>query len=522
MIVFLCIIYILWRSCLDAGRVPLLLKKAVITPIYKGKGKSCPANYRPVALTSHLIKIFEKVIRKNVVDYMDELNLFNNSQHGFRQGRSCLSQLLGHYDEILNLLEQGVNVDVAYLDFAKAFDKVDFNIVLGKIKKLGICGQLYSWIESFLTNRTQTVVVEGTCSAEVQVKSGVPQGSVLGPLIFIILMQDIDEGLLYSMLKSFADDTRVMKGVSNVKEASQLQEDLFGIYDWATLNNMEFNGLKFEVLRYGADDALKIFTNYLSSDGTIIDQKDTVRDLGVIMSNTGTFTDHISHVVDTANTVISSILRSFKSRDPILMITLWKSLVLPRIEYCSQLWSPTSKGDITRLEILQKNYTRKIHGSYGLNYWERLKKFNIFSLQRRRERYQIIYIWKILQNIVPNVGDPGIKSQFSLRNGCTCIIPTIKRSAPKTIQKLRDSSFSVHGPQLFNCLPRCLRDMSGQPISVFKSNLDHLLRLLPDEPLVLGYTAMRSTETNSVLDLNGAISDISFEIVIPEDGDERM
>ena len=148
------------------------------------------------------------------------------------------------------------------------------------------------------------------------------------------------------------------------------------------------------------------------------------------MSNTGTFTDHISHVVETANKVTSSILRSFKSRDPVLMITLWKSLVLPRIEYCSQLWSPTNKGDITRLELLQKNYTRKIHGSYGSNYWERLKKFNIFSLQRRRERYQIIYIWKILQNFVRNVGESGIKHQFSLRNGRTCIIPTVKRSAP--------------------------------------------------------------------------------------------
>ena len=106
----------------------------------------CPANYRPTALTYHLIKIFEKVIRKNIVSYMDKHHLFNESQHGFRQARSCLSQLLSHYNQILNLLEQGLNVDVAYLDFAKGFDKVDFNTILNNIKKLGIGGELYLWI----------------------------------------------------------------------------------------------------------------------------------------------------------------------------------------------------------------------------------------------------------------------------------------------------------------------------------------------------------------------------------------
>ena len=397
--------------------------------------------------------------------------------------------------------------------------------MLRKIRKLGIGGQLYSWIESFLTNRTQTVVVEGACSAPVPVISGVPQGSVLGPLIFVILMDDIDNGLVYSMLKSFADDTRVMKGVSNVKEASQLQEDLNSVYDWATINNMEFNSLKFEALRYGADDALKIFTNYLSSSGSIIDQKHSVRDLGVMMNDDGTFTDHINHIVDKANATTSSILRSFKSRDPVLMITLWKTLVLPQIEYCSQLWCPTKKGDISRIEILQRNYTRKIHCCHGLNYWERLSKLNIFSLQRRFERYRIIYIWKILEGIVPNVGDERIKHQFSLRNGRTCVIPTIKRDAPTRIQTLRESGLTVHGARLFNSLPRCIRDISGQTIDIFKSKLDRFLRLVPDEPLIPGYTAMRRGESNSLLDLQGIINNISLETVIATttgDGDNQV
>ena len=501
-------LYILWRRCLDAGRVPALLKHAIITPIHKGKSRSIAANYRPVALTSHLIKIFEKVLRKNIVQYMDEHKLFNETNHGFRQARSCLSQLLAHYDDILNLLEQGINVDVVYLDFAKAFDKVDFNIVLQKIRKLGIDGNLYCWIESFLTNRMQTVVVEGSSSTPVQVKSGVPQGSVLGPLIFLILMADIDMKVYHSLLKSFADDTRVLKGVLDINDVSKLQSDLNNIYEWADKNNMEFNDLKFEVLRYGRDEALKTLTNYLSSTGTVIDQKNSVRDLGVTMSADASFTEHINNVVDTAKKTISTILRTFKSREPQLMITLWKSVVLPQLEYCSQLWSPTKKQDIVNLELLQKNYLRKISGAYELDYWERLKKFSIFSLQRRRERYQIIYVWKMLENLVPNVGVAGANS---LRNGRTCIIPTLKRDATQRIQNLRESSLAVHGARLFNCLPKNLRDMSGQSIDTFKRNLDKFLRFVPDEPLVPGYTAMRKTDSNSLLDLQGTIKDITLK-----------
>ena len=199
----------IWRKSLDTGNIPKLLKSAHVIPVHKGGSRGAPKNYRPIALTSHLIKVFEKVLRGNIVAFMEKYGLFNSSQHGFRFGRSCLSQLLSHYDRILELLETGGNVDVIYIDFAKAFDKVDFGITLNKLNALGISGKIGHWIYSFLTHRTQTILVNSARSKPSEVRSGVPQGSVLGPLLFLILIGDIDKNLAKSFLSSFDDDTRI-------------------------------------------------------------------------------------------------------------------------------------------------------------------------------------------------------------------------------------------------------------------------------------------------------------------------
>ena len=166
------------------------------------------------------------VLRKHIVTYMERHGLFNPLQHGFRLGRSCLSQLIAHYDQILELLANGVNVDVVYIDFAKAFDKVDFMVTLKKLKGLGISGKVGKWIHSFLTNRSQVVLVWNARSQAKAVKSGVPQGSVLGPLLFLVLISDIDEGIARAFLSSFADDTRIGSQIASESESLALQADL--------------------------------------------------------------------------------------------------------------------------------------------------------------------------------------------------------------------------------------------------------------------------------------------------------
>ena len=170
-----------------------------------------------------------------------------------------MSELLSHYDKIVNILESGSNVDTIYLDFAKAFDKVDHGIVLKKLSLLGIRGKLLNWIKSFLSSRTQMALVNGFLSDPAPVTSGVPQGSVIGPLLFLILIGDIDKDVVHSFLSSFADDTRLLREVKGVRDASSLQSDLEAVYQWAEDNNASFNDKKFEDLRLGKKTIFEIY-----------------------------------------------------------------------------------------------------------------------------------------------------------------------------------------------------------------------------------------------------------------------
>ena len=244
------------------------------------------------------------------------MDTLNPRQYGFRVGRSCRSQLIVHYDCILESLENGSNVDVVYIDLAKAFDTVDFMVMLQKLKDLGITGNLGRWIHSFLAHRTQTVIVNESRSEPAEVKSGVPQGSVLGPLLFLILIGDIDRGKAQAFLSSFTDDTRNGSHIPSIEDSEALKKKtLDSVYDWTARNNMKLNGDKFESFHYGHNKELKSQTYYKSNTGTIIQEKDHVRDLGGIMSNDGTFTKHIQSDIFYVNKQCTWIFRTFNTRD---------------------------------------------------------------------------------------------------------------------------------------------------------------------------------------------------------------
>ena len=215
------------------------------------------------------------------------------------------------------------------------------------------------------------------------------------------------------------------------------------------------------------------------------------------MSPDACFSLHISDTVLAASQKCGWILRSFKTRDCSLMITLWKSLVAPVLDYCSQLWCPVNLGQIQKLELIQLHYFNKISGMAALDYWQQLRTLNMLSLQRRRERYICIYIWKILEGTVPNF---GIEVSCSKRRGRSCIVPALRRAAPHKIQTIRFNSMGIHGPRICNCLPQKLRDMSSCSTDCFKRALDKHLSTVPDEPRVPRLIKYCSKSSNSLIE----------------------
>ncbi|CAL4083944.1 unnamed protein product, partial [Meganyctiphanes norvegica] len=198
----------IFEESLQTGETPDDWRKANVTPIFKKGDRNDPANYRPVSLTSQVCKVLETVVRDNILNHLKENDLLSDKQHGFREGRSCLSNLLTTLEDWTSILDDGDCVDVAYLDFRKAFDLVSHKHLLLKLQKYGINGQVGNWIKAFLENRKQRVVIRGQVSDELDVLSGVPQGSVLGPILFLIFINDLPNCTTCPVCL-FADDSKI-------------------------------------------------------------------------------------------------------------------------------------------------------------------------------------------------------------------------------------------------------------------------------------------------------------------------
>ena len=492
---------LMWEKSFQDGIIPPSLKMQFITPVYKKGDRTDPANYRPLSITSHLIKTFERVLRNHLVAHLEDNELLNDSQHGFRKKRSCLTQLISHVDSIFECLSSGDEVDVIYLDYAKAFDKVDHNILIAKLERYGINGKMLIWIKEFLSNRMQTVVVEGKKSSFQLVISGVPQGTVLGPVLFILDINDLVEILQYSKGLSFADDTKLSRAIASILCTKLLQEDLYLVIQWSMLNNMQLHEKKFEVLNYTLNKSSLLmqlpftseYKEYKTSRGSTLEPTNVVRDLGVYLSNDRSWTPHIEHVAQGGRKIASWVLSVFRDRSPTLMLTLYKTMIRSKLEYCCPVWNPVKISDIQALENIQRNFTRKINGCQGLNYWERLEKLKILSLQRRRERYSIIHIWKMLNNQAPN--NINIQSYSTARQGIKIRLPPFNTKAQTSVASDYENSFKINAARLWNLLPKQINTVTS--INSFKAELGGFIEKYPDTPPTTGYSAVNR---NSLVD----------------------
>ena len=480
----------LWEKAFNSGQTAAIFKHQTIVPIYKKGNRGLASNYRPVSLTSHLCKLFERVVRKELVGFLEEQEVITQDQHGFRVGRSCLTQLVDHLDSVLKDLEAGHNVDVLYVDMAKAFDKVCHSRLLTKLASVGVGGNLLTWLESFLVGRTQSVVVEGKLSRPETVRSGVPQGTVLGPILFLLYVNDMPDVLQHSSMKLFADDAKLHKTIRDESDRSLLLDDIERVGEWAVKNSMELNADKYQLLQHGKNDLLK--QPYKLPTGTTVCGDATVRDLGITVDTHLNWKEHTAQITKTANQVSGRVLRAFETRDEETMLTLLKTYIRPHLEYLSPIWSPHQVGEIQRVEAIQRAFTAKIENCQLLNYWQRLDYLNLYSLQRRRERYRILYMWKILRGIVPN--HQNLVFRNSPRRGPYVERP-LGKSGLKSINSTIFHSCTSTAAALFNATPKIVKEQLT--LEAAKKELDNFLTNIPDNPPIKGYGKQN---TNSILD----------------------
>src|SRR5260221_5477362 len=311
----------------------------------------------------------ESILKDAITEHLHRFNLVRNTQHGFVKNRSCLTNLLSFLEFVRDYVDKGVPIDVIYLDFKKAFDKVPHHRLMVKVRALGIDGPIAKWIENWLENRTQRVVINGQSSDWEKVISGVPQGSVLGPLLFIIYVNDLENKVANKLLK-FADDTKVFGLVANESEVASLRQDLKSLCNWSEDWMMLFNVEKCRVMHFGYNNQNCKYSLNNNELCTVSEEKD----LGVIVQSDLKVSSECAKVVKTANQILGMIKRSFTSRNKEIILNLYKTLVRPHLEYGVQAWRPYLKKDIDLIERVQHRATKIIDGLKDLSYEQRLSK----------------------------------------------------------------------------------------------------------------------------------------------------
>jgi hypothetical protein len=389
----------LFNKSITSGVVPLQWKIATITPIYKKGNKADPANYRPVSLTSVVCKILERIVSEAIVAHIKSNHLACAAQHGFTEGKSTTTNLLEALDYWMESLSHDIPVDVLYLDYAKAFDTVPHERLLEQLSSFGLNKNYLQWIRSFLTGRKQRVMVNDTYSSWAPVTSGVPQGSVLGPLLFILFVSDIPE-IIQNPVLMFADDTKVYSALEPGSEDNSLQEDLDDLQEWAQKMCMRFHPEKCKVMHLGHNSHRKKY-HMTTSDGAkhTLEVTEQEKDLGVTIDSKLVFSKHVYNQVNKANRVLGAIKHTFKALDNTSFSMLYKSLVRPHLEYASTAWSPKLKRDKDTLEYVQRRATRLVQGISHLGYEERLESLKLPTLEFRRQRADVIQVFKSIKGL---------------------------------------------------------------------------------------------------------------------------
>lgn len=378
---------IIFNLIITSCTYPDAWKLTKVCPVFKSGNLNEIVNHRPVALICVPSKIFEIILHE--IMYSHIKSGISDYQHGFMENKSTVTNLMCFSHSVNSVVDDNSQVDVIFTDFAKAFDKVDHDILLKKLDSFGFSNRLLQMCASYLRDRKQYVVYKGARSVEFSTLSGVPQGSNLGPLFFLCLINDITEVVQHSSCQLFADDFKIYKRIDTVLDSYLLQIDLNNISEWATKNCLFFNVEKCFQMTFSRKT---IKTDYsYNINGLPLPDKKNIKDLGIIFDSELTFNLHIDNMVSRAFRLLGFVIRnSCNFKNEKTLVRLFNVYVRSVIEYASLIWSPLYDVHINTIEKVQKKFLRYLYYkkyniySFDISYEILLNEFNFNKLETRR------------------------------------------------------------------------------------------------------------------------------------------
>lgn len=382
---------LIMQASLDQSSVPRDWKEASVVPIFKSGGRDLPKNYRPISLTSVTSKMLEHIIVSNMWQHIDSFNLISNNQHGFRKRYSTTTQLLDVIHKASMALANHRTYHLISFDFAKAFDKVPHHLLLHKLRTYMFHDSVVDWIECWLLDRTSVVKVNGICSQSFNITSGVPQGSVLGPLLFILYINDMPLCVANSVCKLYADDTLLGMDITECGPET-LQTNITNLYNWSIKWGMLFNPDKCIHMELGKDlPSLTLFMN-----GVAIPKTNCIKYLGVLIQSDLKWHGHIQNIVNKSNATLFMMMRCLFNASIQTKMLAFTTVVRPILEYASQVWSPHTKLLVDKLETIQRRAVRwvfRLGQMDGVS--ECMKSNEIETLAVRREDLDFKFLKRI-------------------------------------------------------------------------------------------------------------------------------
>lgn len=460
---------ILFNRSITEGVVPKIWKSAFITPVYKSGAKNCVKNYRPISKLCIFAKLFEKIIYNQVYNALS--STFISEQHGFLKKRSTMSNLLTFTDYITWGMDSGGQVDAIFTDFSKAFDRIDHQILLQKLHFAGIHGNLFRWFSSYVENRSQAVVINGYSSRWFAVSSGVPQGSLLGPLLFNIFINDVSGCFKYSKFLLYADDMKIFKTINNNRDFINLQHDLTSFEKYCADNKLDLNVKKCYVISFTRRSKQQSYKYLLK--GLELQRVKEIRDLGVIHDSKLAYGMHIDHIVKKANKVLGFILRTSSQFSSLKVVkVLYCSFVRSILEYGSQIWNPQYNVYISRIEAVQRKFLRFLQfkcKSHDNDYEARCRRQHILPLYERRNIGDVVFLSKICQS---SVDSPYLLSKINIKiPNRSCRYP-VALDIACSASNYRSNSFLIRSARLYNKLVDCSEfDLFNTKPNTFRNKL---------------------------------------------------